>query len=294
MPLLGAHKSIAGGYHNALLAARQHDCDTVQLFTKNNTQWRCKPIEPDEIELFHGKLTETKLRQPMAHVCYLINLAAPAQSLWRQSLETFILEVERADALRLDFLVMHPGTPTDGDAEAGLKRIAKALDETYRRCAKCKVMVLLETTAGQGKSLGHRFEELARILDLVKRPERLGVCVDTCHIFAAGYPLGAPREYQATFAAFEHFIGLDKLRAFHLNDSKKPLGSRVDRHAHIGDGHLGLEPFRMILNDPRFREHPMVLETPKEGLNDEDMDAINLRTLRDLIGATRSRPKKRK
>ena len=293
MPLLGAHMSIAGGYHNALIAAQAHGCDTVQLFSKNNNQWAGKPITAAESQLFREKLAEFKLRLPIAHDSYLINLASPDETLYRRSVEAFVHEVERAETLGLSYLVMHPGTPTDGNASAGMRRIAKALDETHRRCRKAKVMVLLETTAGQGRSLGRRFEELACILDLVKNPERLGVCLDTCHVFAAGYPLFPVADYETTFKEFDRVVGLEKLRAFHLNDSKKPLGSRVDRHAHISQGCLGLEPFRLLLSDPRFRDHPMVLETPKEGPNDEDMDVTNLATLRELLKGAKS-PKRRK
>jgi deoxyribonuclease-4 len=291
MPLLGAHKSIAGGYHNALIAAHTLGCDTVQLFTKNNNQWLGKPMTSEEVQLFRQKLTEFKLRLPMAHDAYLINLASPDETLHRRSVDAFVIEVERAEALGLAYLVTHPGTPTDGDAKTGLRRVARALDEVHRRCPRFKVMVLLETTAGQGQSVGHRFEDLARILDLTKNPDRLGVCLDTCHVFAAGYPLAPALNYRATFTEFDFVIGLEKLRAFHLNDSRKPLGSRVDRHAHIGEGCLGLEPFRLLLNDPRFGEHPMVLETPKEGPNGEPMDVVNLATLRSLVGAKRPRRK---
>ncbi|MCI0684199.1 MAG: deoxyribonuclease IV [Gemmataceae bacterium] len=283
MPLLGAHNSIAGGYHNALITAHHNGCATVQIFTKNNNQWAGKPLTADEIALFREKLAEFKLRLPMAHAAYLINLASPQPELYRRSVEAFVVETQRAEALGLAYLVVHPGTPTDGDRAAGLRRVARALDETHRRCRKCRVMVLLETTAGQGSSLGHRFEDLAGILDRVKDPDRLGVCLDTCHVFAAGYPLAPPAAYKATMMEFDRVVGLSKLRAFHLNDSQKPLGSRVDRHAHIGQGCLGLEPFRLLLNDPRFRAHPMVLETPKEGPNGEDMDPVNLATLRGLL-----------
>lgn len=296
MALLGAHNSIAGGYHNALIKAHANGCDTVQLFTKNNNQWAGKPLTPAETTLFRDKLAELKLQLPMAHDAYLINLASPDEALYRRSLEAFVIEVERAEALGLAYLVMHPGTPTDGDREAGLRRVAKALDETQRRCRKFRVQVLLETTAGQGNSLGHRFEDLAAILDLVKQPERLGVCLDTCHVFVAGYPLAPYAAYEATMAEFDRIVGLEKLRAFHLNDSLKPLGSRVDRHAHIGQGCLGLEPFRLLVNDRRFGGHPMVLETPKEGPNDEDMDPVNLNTLRALQHGIKSptrRAKKR-
>lgn len=282
MPLLGSHMSIAGGYHHALEAARDHGCTTVQLFTKNNNQWRGKPLAAEEVAIFRRVLKETRLKKTMAHDSYLINLASPDKELYRRSVDAFVDEVERADALGLTYLVMHPGTPTDGNEEEGLRRIARALDETHQRCPDAKVMVLLETTAGQGASLGYRFEHLATILDGVKDPDRLGICLDTCHVFAAGYPLAPEKEYRETLRLLDRSVGLKKLKAFHLNDSLKPLGSRVDRHAHIGKGHLGLEPFRLLLNDGRFRHHPMVLETAKEGGYGEDMDAVNLKVLRGL------------
>jgi deoxyribonuclease-4 len=283
MPHFGAHKSIAGGYHKALLAAQADGCDTVQLFTKNNNQWRAKPLTDDDIRTFKRTLRQTRLRLPMAHDCYLINLASPDGKLYRQSLEAFIIEVERAEALGLRYLVTHPGAATDGDVEAGLARVARALDEVHGRCPGFRVQVLLENTAGQGTSLGHRFEHLARILSLVAEPKRLGVCLDTCHIFAAGYGLYPEKEYRATMKEFARLVGLGRVRAFHLNDSLKPRGSRVDRHAHIGRGHIGLQAFRLLVNDPRFRNRPMVLETPKESTEVDDMDPVNLRILRGLV-----------
>jgi deoxyribonuclease IV len=284
MPLFGAHMSIAGGCHNALIAAQQHEFDTVQLFTKNNNQWDARELTAQDIEQFHGTLKTTKLKYPTAHDSYLINLASPDPVLYQRSLEAFVLEVLRAESLGLSYLVMHPGTPTDGDDDAGIKRIVQALDKVHARCRACRVKILLETTAGQGKSLGWRFEHLAAILDSVKQSRRLGICLDTCHVFAAGYALAPARDYQNTMRSFDRLIGLSRLKVFHLNDSKKPLGSRVDRHEHIGKGHLGLEPFRLLVNDPRFQKVPMIMETPKEGPNDEDMDVVNLDTLRALVG----------
>jgi deoxyribonuclease-4 len=198
-------------------------------------------------------------------------------------------EVERAEALGLSYLVMHPGTPTDGDENAGLDRIARALDEVLRRCRGYAVRILLETTAGQGRSLGHRFEHLAGLRDRVRQPERVGVCLDTCHIFAAGYRLEPESEYQATFQQFDDVIGLEHLCVFHMNDSLKPLGSRVDRHAHLGQGCIGLEPFRFLVNDPRFADRPMLLETPKEDEDDNPMDPVNLATLNRLVGGGASK-----
>ncbi|MCS7046818.1 MAG: deoxyribonuclease IV [Gemmataceae bacterium] len=287
MPLLGAHMSIAGGYYRAAEAAAALGMETVQLFTRSPSQWEAKPITPDEARQFHEAVTRHNLRLPLAHDSYLINLASPDDALYRRSVEAFVDEVHRAETLRLAYLVLHPGTATDGDIAAGIVRVARALDEVQRRCPKVRVAILLETTAGQGRTLGCRFEELAEILHRGRDPDRLGVCLDTCHVVAAGYPLAATKDYDATFAAFDRLIGLDRLRAVHLNDSVQPLGSRVDRHAAIGGGCLGLEPFRRLLNDPRFRELPMVLETPKKGPRGEDLDAVNLATLRTLLGNRR-------
>jgi deoxyribonuclease IV len=286
MPLFGAHMSIAGGYHNALLIAQAHGCETVQLFTKNSNQWNGKDLTDDDVRTFRRTLRQTRLRFPLAHDSYLINLASPDEALYRRSLEAFILEMRRAERLGLRYLVTHPGAHIDSGEEAGLARVARALDEVHQRCAGFRVQVLLETTAGQGSTLGHRFEHLARILGLVAEPERLGVCFDSCHVFAAGYALAPEKEYRATLRAFDRTIGLRRLRAFHVNDSLKPFGSRVDRHAHIGRGELGLEPFRLLVNDRRFRNRPMVLETPKEDTAEGDMDAVNLALLRSLVGSS--------
>jgi deoxyribonuclease-4 len=283
MPLLGSHKSIAGGYYKAVDSAAAQGMDTVQLFTKNNNQWRAKPLSEEDIRLFREALKRTGIRRPCAHNCYLINVASPNDELWKKSLDALVVEVERAEALGLCGVVMHPGSRVDATEEEGLRRIVKAVDEVHRRTAGVRTELWLETTAGQGSSLGHRFEHLAAILEGVKQPERLGVCVDTCHLFAAGYPLQTKAEYRTTFEEFDRIVGVDRIRAFHLNDSKKPLGSRVDRHQHIGEGCLGLEPFRHVLNDPRFAETPMYLETEKGMRDGEDLDAINLRTLRSLL-----------
>lgn len=282
-PLLGSHKSIAGGYYKAVDAAAALGMETVQLFTKNNNQWRAKPLSDEDVCLFRDAIKRTGLRKPCAHNCYLINVASANDELWEKSLDALVIEVERAEALGLDGVVMHPGSHVDATTDEGLRRIVRAIDEVHCRTAGVKTELWLETTAGQGSSLGHRFEHLAAILNGVKQPERLGVCVDSCHIFAAGYPLQTKEEYEETFGQFDRIVGVNLIRAFHLNDSKKPLGSRVDRHEHIGEGCLGLEPFRHILNDPRFEEIPMYLETEKGERDGEDLDAINLRTLRNLL-----------
>jgi deoxyribonuclease-4 len=283
MPLFGSHLSIAGGFHHAALAAADLGCATVQIFTKAPSQWGARPIADEEAALFRKALRQAGLRHPMGHDSYLINLASPDEKLHRKSVEALIEEVQRAEKLGLAYLVMHPGARLDDSEESALARVALALDEVHARCQGVKVRILLETTAGQGSTLGHRFEHLGRILSLVADSDRLGVCFDTCHVFAAGYALSPEGEYRATMRAFAKEIGLRKLKAFHVNDSLKPLGSRVDRHAHIGRGCLGLEPFRLLVNDPRFRGKPMVLETPKEEGERDDMDAVNLAALRGLL-----------
>jgi deoxyribonuclease-4 len=277
--------SIAGGYHQAVLSAQAYGCGTVQLFTKSPNQWAAKPVPADEARVFRRLLRHAKLRLPMAHDSYLINLASPEPELYRRSVEAFVDEMTRAEQLGLAYLVAHPGAHLGDGEAAGLARVAAALDEVHCRCRGYKVKVLLETTAGQGTTLGHRFEHLAAVLGRLAEPGRVAVCLDTCHVFAAGYALAPEREYRATLREFDRVIGLSRLRAFHVNDSLKPHGSRIDRHAHVGQGYLGLEAFRLLVNHPRFRNRPMVLETPKESPENDDMDAVNLAVLRGLVGA---------
>lgn len=285
MPILGAHMSIAGGHYRAVEIAQQCGCDCVQLFTKNSNQWACKAIAAADAAQFRARLADLNIAHPIAHDSYLINLASPDEVLWRRSIEAFITELRRAEQLGIEYLVTHPGASMDTSQERGLARIVCALDEVHDQTRGLRVRALLETTAGQGSSLGWRFEHLATILAGVRDPDRLGVCVDTCHIFAAGYPLGTLRDYRATIHRLAAVVGLDRVKAFHLNDSKRELGSRVDRHEHIGEGRLGLRPFQYLLNDPRFHHVPMYLETPK-GLKDgRELDVINLATLRGLIEA---------
>ena len=284
MPLFGAHLSIAGGLHNALLSAQALNCETVQLFTGNPSQWTSRDLTPEEISLFRRTLRETKLRYPTAHDSYLINLASPDETLYRRSIEAFMDEMRRAEQLRLRYLVMHPGAHVGSGDDAGLTKVATALDEIHTRCANYRVQILIETTAGQGTTLGHRFEHLARILSLVAAPERLGVCFDTCHVFAAGYALSPLAEYKSTMQAFQATVGLQRLKLFHVNDSVREQGSRVDRHAHIGRGQIGVEAFRHLVNDRRFSKRPMILETPKEDGDNTDMDTVNLAVLRGLQG----------
>ncbi|WP_261343929.1 deoxyribonuclease IV [Tautonia marina] len=280
--MFGAHMSIAGGHDRAVRAAAALGMDCVQIFTKSNNQWKAKPLTDDQVAAFRQSLSETGVGSPVAHNSYLINLASPDDELWHKSIDAMVIELERAEALGIRHLVSHPGAHVGSGEEAGLTRIAAGLDEIHRRTTGFQARIALETTAGQGSCLGHRFEHLSAILDQVHEADRLEICVDTCHIFAAGYRLGTRDEYNETIGELDRIIGLKRVRVWHLNDSVKACGSRVDRHAGIGRGELGLEPFAHIVADPRFATLPMILETPKGTEGGEDLDAINLRVLRDL------------
>jgi deoxyribonuclease-4 len=282
MPILGAHMSIAGGYYKAVEIAKRCGCECVQVFTKNNNQWRAKTLTDEDVQRFQGALRELGIGHPIAHDSYLINLASPDDVLWRRSIEAFAEELRRAERLGIPYVVTHPGAFTTSTEEAGLARVIEALDEVHKQTKGIKAQCLLENTAGQGTCLGWRLEHLGTIIDGVRQPERLGACIDTCHLFAAGYPLAARRDYLATMRQLEKAVGIERVRAFHLNDSKRELGSRVDRHEHIGRGKLGAEPFRHLLNDRRFRRVPMYLETPKGLEKGVELDVINLATLRGL------------
>ena len=283
MPLLGAHVSVAGGYFKAVDAAAELGMDCVQIFTKNSNQWRAKPLTDDDVKLFRGALKRTGLQMPCSHASYLINLASPDDALWQRSVEAQIVELERAEALGLIGVVIHPGSHVGSGPENGLERIVLAIDEIHQRTPGFSTEMWLETTAGQGTNLGYRFEQIAYIIERVADGSRLGVCVDSCHIFAAGYALESRQEYEQTMSELDEIIGTEQVRAFHLNDSKRELASRVDRHETIGAGELGLEPFRHILNDRRFLRLPMYLETPKGEEQGQPLDEINLATLRNLI-----------
>jgi deoxyribonuclease-4 len=282
MPLLGAHQSIAGGYHKAVGIGEETGCQVIQVFTKNTNQWRGKPIEPEHAAQFRDALTKSGIHCPLAHDSYLINMASPDEALWKKSIEAMIDEVQRASILEIPWVVSHPGAFTITSEQEGIKRIVTALDEVLAKTKRQSAGILLETTAGQGTTLGWRFEHLAAILLGVKDNRRLGVCFDTCHVFAAGYKMSTQAQYRATMKEFDSVVGIDQIRAFHLNDSVKDCGSRVDRHAHIGKGKIGLEPFGWLLRDRRFRRVPMVLETPKGQQDGEECDIINLRALREL------------
>jgi deoxyribonuclease IV len=279
--LLGAHISIAGGAHIAIERACSIECTAMQIFVKNNMQWFARPLSAEEIRAFLEHRQRTQLASVFAHANYLINLAATNPQFHANSLRAMAEELIRADQFELPFLVMHPGAHLGAGEEAGLEKIAASIDAIWRVIPKVKTKIALETTAGQGSCLGHRFEEIAHIVNTVREPERLCVCLDTAHIFAAGYNIGSKAAVQKTFRDFDRLIGRERLAAIHLNDSKSAPGSRVDRHAHIGKGQIGLAAFRFIMNDRRFRKIPKVLETPKGKEMKEDV--VNLKTLRKLI-----------
>lgn len=294
MARLGAHMSIAGGLPRAADRARAARCQALQIFTKSAGQWRARPLPQEEIDEFKRRVRAAGIRSVMAHNSYLINVATAQPALRAQSIAALGEELARAEALALDGLVMHPGSFTSGSEGDGLRLIAEALRQLLTERPDHRTLILLEGTAGQGTNLGHRFEHLAEIIHRLDGHPRMGVCLDTCHLLAAGYDICSADGYARTFEEFDRSVGLSRIKAFHLNDSKKPCGSRVDRHEHIGKGCLGLEPFRMLLNDPRFAEHPMLLETPKletpESRRKSDLDpwdARNLRTLRRLIAKVR-------
>jgi len=281
MARLGAHVSTQGGLDQAVRRGHSIGCDTIQLFTKSSRSWKPRPLDREEVLRFRRACKETGIHPVFAHDTYLINLASPDETLWDRSVQALEEELRRCSAMGLPYLVIHPGSATDGDLVGGIRRIADGLKIILRRVPRSRTMILLETTSGQGNSIGSRFEELATILSLARFPRRLGVCFDTCHVFSAGYELRTRKAYENTISTLDCVIGVDKVKVFHLNDSKNDCGSRIDRHEHVGKGHLGLKPFRYLLNDPRFEDRPMVLETPKGPDMQEDVE--NLRVLRGLV-----------
>lgn len=280
MALLGAHESVAGGLHLAFDRIRQVGGEVLQVFTRNQRQWRPAELTGQEIALFRAAHAESGGMPVASHASYLINLASSQEELWEKSITNLILELRRCRALAIPYVVLHPGAHCGDGAEAGLTRFVAGLDRALSESG-AGVQVLVETTSGQGTGLGRSFTELAFILNNSKNRQLLGVCLDTCHLFAAGYELRTEEGYQATIAALEGAVGLAAVRLLHLNDSKKGLASRVDRHEHIGKGEIGLAGFANILNDRRFAGLPMVIETPKG--RDLSEDRENLATLRSLI-----------
>jgi deoxyribonuclease IV len=280
-PLLGAHMSIAGGVGNALLLGAKVECEAIQIFTKSSRQWACRPYTEEEIEQFRVNQKTTGIATVIAHDSYLLNLCSPDGALRQRSILAFIDELERCEILGITHLIAHPGAHVGAGEDEGIKIIARSLDEVHRACPNYNVKVALEITAGQGSCLGYRFEQIGRMFDAIKENERLRVCFDTEHAFAAGYDIRTREGYERTFTELDEMIGIDRLAAFHLNDSKKEFNSRLDRHEHIGKGYIGVEAFRMLMNDKRFWGLPMCLETPK-GL-DLAEDRENLNLLRSLF-----------
>lgn len=280
MDYLGAHMSISGGIHLAPARGKAAGCSVIQVFTQNANQWRGKMPTTTDAALFREQRLAAGLLDVVSHDIYLINLASAPGETREKSMVAFREELERCSLLGIDKVVMHPGSHLGEGVATGLQRIIDAFDALFELTPDFTGRVLLENTAGQGTNLGFSFDQLQTIIKGSSFPERFGVCLDTCHAVAAGYNLLTREGYDAAFAEFDRLIGLDRLACFHVNDSKKGLGSHVDRHEHIGQGELGLEPFRLLLNDARFRAVPMILETPK-GDNDE-MDAVNLNILRGL------------
>jgi deoxyribonuclease IV len=288
---IGAHMSVAGGVSKAVERAALHGCEALQIFTKNASRWVSPPLERAEVRRFRDLIDRSGIAPAVSHASYLINLATTDPVLRRMSIDAFGDELDRAHALGLLGVVIHPGTCTAGSLEDALRLIADAVRTAFQARPRRKTMVLFEHTAGQGRTVGHRFEHLAAIVAALDGSPRAGVCLDTCHLLAAGYDITTAEGYRDTFAEFDRLVGLDRLRAFHANDSKRPCGSRVDRHEHIGDGCVGLEPFRRLLHDRRFTGLPLLIETEKttdggrsKGPVLDPLDVRNLETLRRLRG----------
>ena len=287
MPRLGAHMSIAGGLHKALERGQSIGCESIQLFTRNNTRWHAKKRTADELALFRQTRRKTGIYPVVAHAIYLINLASPDPKVRSRSNTAFVEELERCHEAGIPYLVLHPGSHKGTGLEQGIARIAQGINRAYDEHPEYApgqedgVTTLLENTAGQGASIGRTFEELARIADQIENPAYIGYCLDTAHALAGGYDLRTRQGYQEAFHQFDRLLGLDKLHCLHLNDSKYDLGENKDRHTHIGQGYLGIEAFRMLLNDARLHALPMLLETPKGKGMEEDVK--NLALLRSLI-----------
>jgi deoxyribonuclease IV len=280
--LLGAHFSIAKGLHQALFTARDYGCTAVQVFTKNSNTWKEKTLSNEDIRLFEEARKKTNIQHIASHTSYLINLASPEKKKYAMSREALKQELIRCAALKIPLVVLHPGSHMESGVEAGIERIASAVNGVFDGLPGNPTQLLLETTSGQGFNLGHTFEQLAVIMGKIEHRDRLGVCLDTCHIFAAGYDLRTKAAYQKTMMTFESVIGFDHLYWIHLNDSMREMGTRVDRHEHIGQGFIGEKAFKLLMNDSRLRNIPKVLETPK-GEGEKDWDQINLAKLRGFL-----------
>ena len=286
-PRFGAHVSVAGGLQNAFTTAVEVDCDCLQIFVKNQRQWQASELDNEQIAAFRGAQSETGLGLVVAHASYLLNMASPDRAMRQRSVAAMIDELGRCEALGVESLVFHPGSHMDATVEQGIENIAESLDEVCRQTPDYRTLILLETTAGQGTAIGHRFEHLAAILANVKVPKRLGVCLDTCHLFAAGYDFRTDEGYEDMIAELDSAIGLATVKCVHVNDSKRECGSRVDRHEHIGKGKIGKQGFIHLVNDKRLAGLPMILETPKgKDGRGTDLDKVNLKRLRALLGSS--------
>jgi deoxyribonuclease-4 len=281
-PLLGAHQSIAGGIHTAFERARQAGCVTLQVFVKNNNQWKGKPLTDEDIANYKMAASKSNISPVIAHSCYLINLCAVDADILSKSRATYLDELQRCEVLGIPYFNFHPGSHLGKGEEEGIKGIVESLNLIHDQSKGFTTLSVLETTAGQGSAIGYRFEHLRAIIDAVDAPERMAVCIDTCHIFAAGYDIRTQQEYERTMTEFDDVVGLDRLVAIHINDSKRDLGSRVDRHEHIGKGAIGVEGFRLLIADERLKDIPKILETPKG--EDLEEDRMNLKVLRELAG----------
>ncbi len=282
MIILGAHLSIAGGLHKSLELADKYNCNALQIFTKNSNTWKERVLKEEEIVKFRKRRKKLKIQQIASHTSYLINIASPDRELWTKSVEALEKELFRSALLKIPMVVLHPGAHRGTGEKAGISLIAAAINDVFEKTATTNTVLLLETTAGQGTQIGYRFEQLAEIAETVENKERLGFCLDTCHIFAAGYDIRDTSSYEKTLKEFNQILGLNRLFLMHLNDSKKPLGSKVDRHEHIGEGHIGGNAFRLIMNDHRLENIPKIIETPKlkEGI---EQDPVNLERLRNMV-----------
>jgi deoxyribonuclease IV len=276
---LGAHMSISGGVEKAVVRGQEVGCEAIQIFTKNSNQWKAKPLMATEVKAFRDACQTAGIGPVIAHSAYLINLAAPDETLYEKSIQASLDELQRCELLDIPYLVIHPGAHLGTGEEQGLTRIAAAINRIHREAPKLRAGLTLEVTAGQGTVLASKFEHFAAILAQVDEPEHLGCCLDTCHLLAAGYDFRTRQGYDQMMDAWNSLVGIERIRAIHLNDSKKDLGSRVDRHEHIGQGYIGTQGFELLLNDPRLSHLPMVLETPKE----DNADVHNLAMLRSLM-----------
>ncbi len=279
--LLGAHMSVSGGVHKAVDRATSIGCTALQVFTKNNNQWHAAPLSEEDIQNYKRKIADASIAPVVAHDSYLINLCATNPDILKKSREAFIDELSRCEQLGIQLLNFHPGAHMGSGEEEGIKRIIESLNIAHERTKGFKVLSVVEATAGQGTAVGYKFEHLEKIINGVDETKRMAVCIDTCHIFAAGYELRNEVGYEKTFQEFERFVGMKRLAAFHCNDSKKDFGSHVDRHEHIGKGMIGLEGFSFLMNDERFANIPKILETPKSDDLHEDVE--NMRALKSLL-----------